>query len=383
MRKTLWHACEVHDSIARMVWSGRAVVAALGRASSAALGLWLAGCGAAPLTSRDVDTPTGSIVSYGAPADTTYSFEAEPELDVMRLHVFRAARCPVFPVDVVLRRTEKLQGDRIISTEEHGKVQIAKPMAGEVACDVGYGRDVDVSLVVGNAVHRIGTTDAYGYVAINLSHELREKLFGAAPPSVATVRLFPPRALGSLDAGSVSLASLNDYENGLNRLLAELEPLLAKGSAISGPEIQRSYELYEQLRQLGYQDARVKGALARFWELFYGRKQQESTQNLTRNLKALEGSKALLTSANLSAIPLFMQAAVSSQSYDPRAFDWAQGELFEALRRSPQACTGFDWRRVQSYGFGPSGLLAVDYLRFAEGDDFWNSRSGVCSFVTR
>jgi hypothetical protein len=355
----------------------------IGRVLGASLGLWLACCGGGVITSRDVDTPTGSIVSYGAPANTTYSFESEPELNVLRLHLFRAARCPVFPTDTVLRRTETLKGDKVIHTEEHGKVQIAKPPTGEVACDVGYGRDVDVSLVLGNAVHRIGTTDAYGYVSINLSTELREKLYGAGAPPDATVRVFPPRALGSVDIGTVSLASLRDFEAGVNKLLAELEPVLAKGTAITGPEIERSYQLYEQLRELAYFDARVRGTLARFWELFYGRKREESTQNLQRNLKALEGSKALLSSANLSAIPLFMQAAVTSQSYDPRAVDWSNGELFEALRRSPQACTGFDWRRVQSYGFGPSALLAVDYLRFAQGDDFWGSMSGVCSFVTR
>ena len=355
----------------------------IGRLLGASLGLLLACCGGGAITSRDVDTPSGSILSYGAPADTSYSFESEPELNVLRLHLFRASRCPVFPTDTVLRRTETLQGDKVIHTEEHGKVQIARPPSGEVACDVGYGRDVDVSLVVGNAVHRIGTTDAYGYVAVNLSGELREKLYGASAPEEATVRVFPPRALGSLDIGQVSLASLRDFESGVDKLLAEFEPLLAKGTAISGPEIQRSYQLYEQLRQLAYYDARVKGALARFWELFYGRKREESAQNLERNLKALEGSKALLSTANLSAIPLFMQAAVSSQAYDPRALDWSNGELFQALRQHPQACTGFDWRRVQSYGFGPSALLAVDYLRFAQGDDFWGSMSGVCSFVTR
>ena len=78
-----------------------------------------------------------------------------------------------------------------------------------------------------------------------------------------------------------------------------------------------------------------------------------------------------------------MQAAVTSQSYDPRAFDWASGELFDALRKSPQACNGFDWRRATSYGFGPSALVAIDYLRYAQGDDFWGPMSGVCSFVTR
>ena len=355
----------------------------IGRALTAGFCLWLVCCGRGAITKRDVDTPSGRIVSYGAPANTTYSFEAEPELNLLGLRLFRSSRCPLIPTDTVLRRTETLQGDRVIHTEEHGKVQIARAPAGDAPCDVGYGRDVAVSLVVGNAVHRIGTTDPYGYVSVNLSRELREKLYGEAAPSEVTVRVFPPRALGSLDIGQVSLASLRDFEAGVNRLLGALDPLLAKGTALTGPEIQRSYELYEQLRQLAYFDPRVRGALGRFWELFYGRKREESTQNLSRNLKALEGSQALLASASPAAIPLFMQAALSSQTVDGRALDWANGELFGALRRAPQACTGFDWRRAPSYGFGPSALLAVNYLRFAHGDDFWGPMSGVCSFVTR
>ncbi|HKO47423.1 MAG TPA: hypothetical protein VJV79_06855, partial [Polyangiaceae bacterium] len=108
-----------------------------------------------------MDTPSGRIVSYGAPANTTYSFEAEPELNLLGLRLFRSSRCPLIPTDTVLRRTETLQGDRVIHTEEHGKVQIARAPAGDAPCDVGYGRDVAVSLVVGNAVHRIGNTVPY------------------------------------------------------------------------------------------------------------------------------------------------------------------------------------------------------------------------------
>ena len=355
----------------------------IGRALGVSLALVSVACGGGALSSRDVDTPAGSTVSYGAPSSTAYSFEDEPELDIFRLRVFRAARCSVIPVDLVLRRTETLRGDKVISTEQHGMVQIAKPMTGEVSCDVGYAQDVGVALVVGNAVHRLGTTDAQGYVTVNINSELREQLFGLAAPPQATVRLFPPRAMGSIDVGQVSLASFHDFEAGINRLLAELEPLLAKGTEISGSEIQRSYELYEQLQRLAYYDPRVKGALARFWELFYSRKSQDSALNLQRNLKALESSKALLSGASLASIPLFMQAAVSSQSFDPRALDWASGTLFQALRQHPQACTGFDWRQVRSYGFGNNALLAVDYLRFAQGDGFWGPMSGVCSFVTR
>jgi hypothetical protein len=49
-----------------------------------------------------VDTPAGSTVACGAPRNHSYSFEAEPELDVLRLRVYRAARCDVIPTDLVL-----------------------------------------------------------------------------------------------------------------------------------------------------------------------------------------------------------------------------------------------------------------------------------------
>jgi hypothetical protein len=334
-------------------------------------------------TTRVVDTPQGNTQAYGAPRNTTYSFEAEPELDVLRLHVYRAARCDLIPADIVNRRTETLDGDRVISSVDQGPVQVAKPATGEVACDQGYARDVQVSLVVGNAVHALGTTDAYGYVALNLSAELREKLLGQAAPASATVRVRGPKAMGAVDAGTLSLASLRDYETGVARMLEELNALLAKGSDLSSPDIQKTYELYERLRAVAWFDARFKAAAARFWELFFARKQQESTQNLQRNLKALESAKGLLKDAGDAAIPLFMQVAINSQSYDPRALDWASGELLTALRSKPQLCSSFDWTKIQSYGFLPATQIAVHYLRFAQGDNFFDPISGRCSFITR
>src|SRR5687768_18098394 len=94
---------------------------------------FVAACGGGSLTSRVVDTPQGSAQAYGAPRDTTYSFEAEPELDVLRLHVYRAARCDLIPTDIVARRTETLDGDRVVSSVDQGPVQVAKPASGEVA----------------------------------------------------------------------------------------------------------------------------------------------------------------------------------------------------------------------------------------------------------
>jgi hypothetical protein len=341
------------------------------------------GCGGGQLTSRVVDTPQGTTQMYGAPRNQTYSFEAEPELDVLRLHLYRSARCDVIPTDIVARRTETLDGDHVVSSVDQGPVQVAKAATTEVPCDQGYARDVDVSLVVGNAVHALGATDAHGYVALNLSAELREKLFGMGTPADAVVRVRGSKAQPAQDIGKLSLASLRDYEAGIGKLIDELNALLAKGTDLSSPDIARSYELYEKLRALAWFDPRFKAASARFWELFFSRKQLEATQNLQRNLKALESAKALLKDAGDAAIPLFMQVAINTQSYDPRALDWASGELLTALRSKPQLCSSFDWTKVETYGFLPATQVAVHYLRYAQGDSFFNPIAGRCSFITR
>lgn len=351
--------------------------------SCVALGIWLLGCGGGALTTKVVDTPQGKTNAYGAPRSPMYSFEAEPELDQLRLHVYRASRCDVIPTEIVARRTETYRGGTLVSTVDQGPVQVAKPASAEVPCDQGYARDVEVTLVVGNAIHPLGVTDAYGYVGLNLSAELREKLLGTATPQSAMVRVRGPKGQPAQEVGMLSLASLRDYEAGTQRLLDELNALLAKGAELSSADIQKTYELYERLRAIAWYDPRFKAASARFWELFFARKQIEATQNLTRNLQALDAAKDLLKTAGIGAIPLFMQIAVNNRSYDPRALDWASGELLSAIRARPQLCSSFDWTQMQGYGFLPQTQLAVQYLRFAMGDGFYNPIQGRCSFITR
>jgi len=347
------------------------------------LGCALTGCGGSALTTKVVDAPQGTTTAYGAPRNQTYSFESEPELDQLRLRVYRSARCDLIPTDVVARKTETWNGDHLVSSVDQGPVQIAKPASAEVACDQGYARDVEVTLLLGNATHLLGTTDAYGYVGVNLSAELREKLFGAGVPANAMVRVRGPKGQPAQEVGMLSLASLRDFEAGTGKLIDELNALLAKGADLSSPDIQKTYELYEKLRALAWFDPRFKAASARFWELFFARKQLESTQNLTRNLKALDAARELLKGAGVAAIPLFMQVAIGDQAYDPRALDWASGELLTAIRAKPQLCSSFDWTQMDAYGFLPATQVAVQYLRFAQGDSFYSPIAGRCSFITR
>jgi hypothetical protein len=335
------------------------------------------------LTTKVVDTPQGSTTALGAPRNPMYSFEAEPELDQLRLHLYRSAHCDVIPTDIVARRTETYRGEHLVSSVDQGPVQIAKPASTEVPCDQGYARDIEVSLIIGNATHLLGTTDAYGYVGVNLNAELREKLFGMGVPQNAMVRVRGLKGQAAQEIGMLSLASLRDYDTGITRMLDELNALLAKGGELSSSDIQHTYELYEKLRALAWYDPRFKAASARFWELFFARKQVEATQNLTRNLKALDSAKDLLKGAGVGAIPLFMQVAIQNQAYDPRALDWASGELLSAIRARPQLCSSFDWTQMQTYGFLPATQIAVQYLRFAQGDSFYSPIAGRCSFITR
>jgi hypothetical protein len=55
------------------------------------IGLGVSAC-AGSVTTREVDVPVGKSVAYGAPRSTSFWVEAEPELDVLRLRVYRASR---------------------------------------------------------------------------------------------------------------------------------------------------------------------------------------------------------------------------------------------------------------------------------------------------
>src|SRR5258705_14014037 len=99
------------------------------------LGCAFVGCGGGALTTKVVDTAQGTTTAYGAPRERTYSFEAEPELDQLRVHVYRLAHCDLIPTDVVARRTETWVGAHLVSSVDQGRVQMPKPAPAAGACD--------------------------------------------------------------------------------------------------------------------------------------------------------------------------------------------------------------------------------------------------------
>jgi hypothetical protein len=338
------------------------------------------GCGGAT-TTRTVDTPVGKSVVLGAPQREVYRAEVSPEHDVWRVVVYRSASCPRIPVDLVFRKEQTLRGDSVVSERDLGRAQVAHAAQGSVACDQGYAQGVSVALAVGDAVYELGQTDAQGYLGVNLSAELREKLYGKDVPERGALLVSPSTGTGRVNAGDVALGQVREHEQAVNAQLAELEAILARGTALSPAEIQRSYALYEQLRALAWHDPRFKAAAARFWELVHGRKQVEASEALGRNLKALESARGLLQSAGAAAIPIFVQAAANSSQVDARAVEWSQWELMQGLRRVPAACTSFSWASLPSYGLPPTSLFAAHYLHFAYGDPYSSSVARLCSFA--
>jgi hypothetical protein len=354
--------------------------APLRNAALVATAALLAACGGAQ-TTRMVDEPTGSAVSYGAPYDTAYEVQVEPAKNVMQVHVFETSRCPVIPVKTVHRYRETLKGSTVVSRESLGKQQVAGEPKDEVLCNQTYARNVSVSLVVGGAVHPLGRTDDRGMTSVDLTRVFQSAAYGETPPEQAIVRIRPERLGRALDGTTISLNELKKHETLVDRNLAELESILAKGeTGATSADIGRSYELYAQLHDVAPSDPRVRGISARFWELFYGRKQAEATERMGRNLRALDEARELLKVAGVAAIPLYFQAAVNSGNMDARSLEWATLRVIQALRTQVVICQqGFAWNRLGSYGWGSDALAAAHYLQFARGDAALADLNAACA----
>ncbi len=338
---------------------------------------WIAGCGggsSAIVTERMVDRPVGTSHQYGTPRNTSYSADVETEKDVLRLIVYEQSECERIRVRVVSRTRETLQDGEVVQREPIGPTQIADGSDGMVPCAQRYARDVRVSLRVGSATHLLGRTDAFGELAINLSAELEQSLYGEGGESSGML------VVERQEVQPVSFSELTKHETRKNELLAEFEALL--NTKMGPTEIARSYVLYEQLRQLDRFDARVSGLHARFLELLYGRKEAEDAKNLKRNLQALKEAKDIL-SAGATGIPMFVQIAANGGETTPAVLRWARGQVAIALHQTPAVCQGkFTWARFTKHQWSPASRFAFSFMRYAYDDPFADEVNGLCHNLT-
>jgi hypothetical protein len=337
----------------------------------------LVGCG--PKTStRMVDDPTGTAVAYGAPRQTRYAAELAANKQRARIQVFQSAVCDVIPVTVMQRYQETLHGDEVVQRAPVTKKQVAGEPKGTVPCDQTYARNAEVLLEISGNQVSLGMTNAEGFVFADLARILEAGAY-PTPPQQAKVLARADKGARSTEVGVIELTQLDAQQSRLTQLLAELEAILAKGeTGQSSADITKSYELYSQLVDIGGADPRVEGISARFWELLYGRKQEEARERMGRNLEALGAARETLKVMGDAAIPIFVQAAVNSGTLDRQALEWSSLRLISALRGAPASCASFAFSSVPSYGWGAEQRVAAQYVEFGYGTEHAASLQAAC-----
>jgi hypothetical protein len=336
-------------------------------------------CGGGAITHRYVDTEVGVVDALGAPHDTAYTATAETEREQIRISVYERSLCDKLKMKVVHHVDESVRGDTVISSEPPTTIQRAAGTDGVVACNERWARNVWVALRVGDQTFRLGAPSARGEVIANLSADLKQSLYGENAPAEAVV------VVNGVDAGKVSLSGYASHEGRINALLEELRGILSKDvDKLTQAEIARSYELYEQVDQLDSgNDARIAGLRKRFIELAYQRKQREATDNLKRNVAALNEAKGVLPALAAGAVPPYVVTAVQGGATTTDALLWARGEVALALRQYPALCAGapFAWGRLGGGDYAPKARLAFSYLHYAYDDPFQTEVQQLCSRV--
>ncbi len=345
-------------------------------------GLLVGGCGAGATTQRVVETPSGSSVEYGAPKNTQYSAELSPEHDALRVTVYEQSECDKIKVETTERVQETLRDGKVVERAPLGKGQRAGATEGTIVCQQRYASDALVSLKVGESIYPVGKTDSEGQLGIALSDRLKTDVYGA-PNKDVILLVKAPGAMSTLEAGRVAAGVFQEHDAMVASLVASLGAVLSK-SELTSSDITSSYESYAKLRKIAPNDARFVGLSARFWEVFTGRKRDEATASLKKNLKALEEAKAVLAGASLATIPLFAQIAANAQAFDAHAVEWSEFEILSGLRGAPELCgNGFAWSALAAPKVSVSTRFAGNYLRGMYGDDYSNTVNGLCATLRR
>jgi hypothetical protein len=177
--------------------------------------------------------------------------------------------------------------------------------------------------------------------------------------------------------GEVPLSGLAQQQKQLDAILAELTPILGKPAAkLSDAEVTRAYTLYEQMRELAPDDARVVALQRRFVDVIGGFKDIAKTESLKRNLAALGDAKDLLKDL-AGIVPSYVQLSISENRPSPDAIAWAQAAALLAFRSQPELCAGgFEWTRANNTN--GETRLAFQYLRYTFDDGYTRWLGSAC-----
>jgi hypothetical protein len=316
-----------------------------------------------------------SSEQLGAPRDTRYTADIEANRGRVRVIVREESLCDVIPVDsVIVDGEKKFIANDPIKTER---------------CNARLARNVLISLEVGGNTFRLGEPDARGEVQAQLSSQILESLYGGdlerAP--VAKIMLRDRRG-NAEELGSIELSQLRESDRVLDELLANFRAVLDRPQQqLSGAELARAYELYEQLARFDSDDPRITALQALFMERLYQRKADEANQRFRNNLEALAAAKDILNANRTTLIlPGYVSQAVEGGVLDNRSVDWARGQVAIAIRRNPTLCGtnpdgGFTWSRLQLSPPPPESRLAFELLRFAYDNPYEKEIATLCRRV--
>jgi hypothetical protein len=332
----------------------------------------VAACGDSP-PAKSPDAPSGPMSEQlGAPYDTRYTAEIEAQHGRVRVIVREESMCDVIPVTSVI--------------EDGEKRRIAGTPTKSQPCNERVARNVTVSLEVEGNTFRLGEPDAHGELVSNLSDRMLLDLYGSGPHKnlVAKVML-RDRQGKSQELGSIPLTQLEQTQRRLDELLAEFRTVLDRPQEqLTGAELARAYELYEQLARFDTTDPRVAGLMALFMERLYQRKALEANERFRNNLDALNIAKdILIANRETIIVPPYVSSAVEGGVMDPRTADWARGQVAIAIRRNPTLCgpnpqSDFTWSRLQLSPPPAESRLAFEVLRFAYDNPYEKEITQLC-----
>ncbi len=332
-----------------------------------------AACGEKPPPRAPEVVPDGPLSEQlGAPYDTRYAADIEATRGRVRVVVREESMCDVIPVQSVIVDGEK----RFVA---------GTPVKSQT-CNARLARNVLLSLEVDGNTFRLGEPDERGELDAQLSSRMLRELYGSDTRSAPVARLMLRDRQGkSQDLGSIELAQLAESDRRMDALLSEFRRVLERPQTdLSGAELARAYELYEQLARFDAGDPRVSALQALFMERLYQRKALEANQRFANNLGALGAAKDILAANRATIIlPGYVSQALDGGVMDDRAADWARGQVAIAIRRNPTLCgpspeSGFTWSRLQLSPPPAESRLAFEVLRFAYDDPFEKEIAELC-----
>lgn len=342
-----------------------------------ALGLVALGCAGnpppPPAAAEPGGAPTAPSYQLGAARDTQYKADIQVERAGLRLLVREESVCDVIPINTVIENGEKKR--------------VAGPPTSTKPCDQRFARNVDVALEVNGNTYDLGRPNARGELDTAIGNRVLSSLYGDADDEAPVGKLLVRDQKGETwEVGTIDLTELARANRRIEQLLAEFRSVLDRPQAqLSGAELARSYELYEQLNAFGSDDPRVSALSALFLERLYQRKADEASERYRKNLQALAAAKDIFAANRTTIIvPGYVASAIDGGSLDSRTVDWARGQAALALRHDRNLCSSspgrwdFTWSRLNLYPPPPQSKLAFEMLRFAYDNPYEAELSALC-----